>query len=156
MAENVGAVAAGPVVASSGLEVMAPHSLDDLRGVDTLVVVGGEDTRRGPHLRVITTWLRENAHQSRRVVSICTGAMLLAEAGLLDGLRATTHWKFCDHLAKRYPNVSVDPAPIFVRDGKVSTSAGVTAGIDLALALLEEDHGREISLAVARELVMYL
>ena len=92
----------------------------------------------------------------RRLCSVCTGAFLLAEAGLLDGLSATTHWRRCDRLAARYPAVSVEPDPIFVRAGKVYTSAGVTAGIDLALALVEDDHGRDVALAVARELVMFL
>jgi len=87
---------------------------------------------------------------------VCTGAFLLAEAGLLDGRRATTHWGACRQLAERYPRVAVDPDPIFVRDGRIYTSAGVTAGMDLALALVEEDHGREVALAVARELVMFL
>jgi transcriptional regulator GlxA family with amidase domain len=87
---------------------------------------------------------------------VCTGAFLLAEAGLLDGRRATTHWASCRELARRYPRVQVDPDPIFVRDGNVHTSAGVTAGMDLALALVEEDHGREVALGVARWLVLFL
>jgi transcriptional regulator GlxA family with amidase domain len=92
----------------------------------------------------------------RRFGSVCTGAFILAEAGLLDGRRATTHWGSCALLAQRYPRVSVDPNPIFVRDGNVYTSAGVTAGMDLALALVEEDHGHEVALGVARELVLFL
>ncbi|MGW1927595.1 GlxA family transcriptional regulator, partial [Streptomyces massasporeus] len=91
-----------------------------------------------------------------RLVSVCTGALLLAEAGLLDGHRATTHWVACDHMARRYPEVEVDPDPIFVRDGRLSTSAGVTAGIDLSLALVEEDLGRDVALTVARHLVVFL
>lgn len=87
---------------------------------------------------------------------MCTGALLLARAGLLDGHRVTTHWSVCDHLARTYPAVDVDPEPIFVRDGKLATSAGVTAGIDLALALVEEDLGRDIALTVARHLVVFL
>ena len=92
----------------------------------------------------------------RRVGSVCTGAFLLAAAGVLDARRATTHWAFCDRLAREYPRVAVDPDPIFVRDGDVYTSAGVTAGIDLALALVEEDLGRETALAVARNLVVFV
>jgi transcriptional regulator GlxA family with amidase domain len=92
----------------------------------------------------------------RRLASICTGAFFLAEAGLLNGHRATTHWDFCAQLARRYPGVQVEPDTIFIREGSLYTSAGVTAGMDLALALVEEDHGREVALAVARALVMFL
>jgi transcriptional regulator GlxA family with amidase domain len=92
----------------------------------------------------------------RRIGSVCSGAFILAEAGLLDGRRATTHWGWCKELAQRYPRVKVDPDPIFVRDGSIYTSAGVTAGMDLALALVEEDHGRELALRVARQLVLFL
>jgi len=101
-------------------------------------------------------WLRDVARQTRRVGSVCTGALLLAEAGLLDGRKATTHWKYCDVLARRYPNIDVNPDPIFVRDGNVYTSAGVTAGMDLSLALVEEDHGAQLALEVARDFVLYL
>jgi transcriptional regulator GlxA family with amidase domain len=96
------------------------------------------------------------AGRARRVASVCTGAFLLAEAGLLDGRRATTHWYACDELARRYPAITVDPEPIYVRDGDVATSAGVTAGMDLALALVEEDLGRDTALTVARWLVLFL
>ncbi|MBO0914407.1 GlxA family transcriptional regulator, partial [Streptomyces laculatispora] len=101
-------------------------------------------------------WLRENAPHAERLVSVCSGALLLAAAGQLDGHRVTTHWMLCDHLARAYPEVEVDPEPIFVRDGRLATSAGVTAGIDLALALVEEDHGRDVALTVARHLVVFL
>jgi transcriptional regulator GlxA family with amidase domain len=100
--------------------------------------------------------VRDHAPHAARLVSVCTGALLLAEAGLLDGHRVTTHWMVCDHLARTYPAVEVDPDPIFVRDGSLATSAGVTAGIDLALALVEEDHGRDIALTIARHLVVFL
>jgi transcriptional regulator GlxA family with amidase domain len=96
------------------------------------------------------------AQRARRIVSVCTGAFVLAELGLLDGRRATTHWDSCARLAERYPAVRVESEPIFVRDGHVYTSAGVTAGIDLALALIEEDLGREAALAIARGLVLFL
>ena len=92
----------------------------------------------------------------RRLASVCSGTFLLAEAGLLDGRRATTHWRVCDELAHRYPKITVERDPIFVGDRGVYTSAGVTAGMDLALALVEEDHGRELALRVARQLVMFL
>lgn len=100
--------------------------------------------------------IRRLAGRSDRVTSVCSGSFLLAEAGLLDGRRATTHWRYCKALARAYPAVSVDPDPIFVRDRNVVTSAGVTAGMDLALALVEEDLGRDVALAVARELVLFL
>jgi transcriptional regulator GlxA family with amidase domain len=104
----------------------------------------------------LIAWLRAAATRSRRVTSVCSGAFLLARAGLLDGRRATTHWEACDLLARAYPQVTVESDPIFVRDGNVYTSAGVTAGIDLALALVEDDHGPEIARMVARELVLFL
>ena len=104
----------------------------------------------------LVDWVRDRAAQARRVASVCTGAFLLAAAGVLDGRRAVTHWKACARLAKRFPAVRVEPDPIFVRDGSVWTSAGVTAGIDLTLALVEEDLGRSIALAVARHLVVFL
>jgi transcriptional regulator GlxA family with amidase domain len=101
-------------------------------------------------------WVRAMAPRVRRLGSVCSGSFVLAEAGLLDGRRATTHWEWCATLAERYPAVTVASDPIFVRDGKIYTSAGVTAGMDLALALVEEDHGRELALEVARQLVMFL
>ncbi|WP_189881766.1 GlxA family transcriptional regulator [Streptomyces xantholiticus] len=143
-----------PVRTSSGLTLVPDGSLMDAVTPHTLLVPGGEGTRR-PDPRLVD-WLRANAPQAGRLVSVCTGALLLAEAGLLDGHRATTHWRACDHLAGAYPKVDVEPDPIFVRDGRISTSAGVTAGIDLALALVEEDLGRDIALTVARHLVVFL
>jgi transcriptional regulator GlxA family with amidase domain len=125
-------------------------------GIDTLLVAGGIGAPRAAADRALIGWLRRIAPRARRLGSVCTGAFLLAEAGLLDGRRATTHWRFCRQLAERYPRVAVDPDPIFVRDRRVYTSAGVTAGMDLALALVEEDHGREVALGVARQLVMFL
>ncbi|MFI0924619.1 GlxA family transcriptional regulator [Streptomyces sp. NPDC021012] len=147
----------GPVRTRSGLRLLPDASLDAAVAdgpPHTLVVPGGEGTR-APEPALVD-WLREHAPRAERLVSVCTGALLLAEAGLLDGHRATTHWIACEHLARRYPRVEVDPDPIFVRDGRLSTSAGVTAGIDLALALVEEDLGRDVALAVARRLVVFL
>jgi len=104
----------------------------------------------------LVDWLRGATSRVRRVASVCSGALLLAEAGLLDDRRATTHWADCARLAERYPQVAVESDPIYVRDGNVSTSAGVTAGMDLALALIEEDHGPEIALKTARALVLFV
>jgi transcriptional regulator GlxA family with amidase domain len=146
----------GIVRSSSGLELVVRRSFKEVRrGIDTLLVAGGIGARRSPSDQLVT-WLRRIAPRVCRLASVCTGAFLLAEAGLLDGRRATTHWGACRQLAERYPHVAVDADPIFVRDGRVYTSAGVTAGMDLALALVEEDHGNEVALAVARELVMFL
>jgi transcriptional regulator GlxA family with amidase domain len=124
--------------------------------IDTLIVAGGTGTRQAEENRELIEWLKEAAKRSRRVTSVCTGAFLLARAGLLDGRSATTHWASCAELAERYPAVTVEPDPIFVRDGNVATSAGVTAGMDLALALVEEDLGRDTALAAARWLVLFL
>ncbi|MEU9011560.1 GlxA family transcriptional regulator [Streptomyces sp. NPDC048479] len=143
-----------PIRTSSGLTLVPDTSLTDAADPHTLLVPGGNGTRT-PDPRLID-WLRVHAPRAERLVSVCTGALLLAEAGLLDGHRATTHWATCDHLARRYPAVDVDPDPIFVRDGRLATSAGVTSGIDLALALVEEDLGRDIALTVARHLVVFL
>jgi transcriptional regulator GlxA family with amidase domain len=147
----------GPVTSMSGLALCADRRLGALRGrFDTLVVAGGDGTVEALRDRPLIETIRRLAARSRRVTSVCSGAFLLAEAGLLDGRRATTHWSVCDLLARLYPSVEVDPAPIFVRDGNVYTSAGVTAGMDLALALVEDDLGREVALAVARRLVLFL
>jgi len=147
----------GPFATSSGLRLIANRSIKELREpLDTLLIAGGRGVTEALRDRVVIDWIRKMSPRVRRLCSVCTGAFLLAEAGILDGRSATTHWRQCDALAERYPKVRVQTDPIFVRDGRVFTSAGVTAGIDLALALLEEDHGREIALAVARELVMFL
>ncbi|GGX43701.1 GlxA family transcriptional regulator [Streptomyces fructofermentans] len=143
-----------PVRTSSGLTLVPDQALADAPAPHTLLVPGGRGTRR-PDPR-LTDWLRGHAPRAERLVSVCTGAILLAGAGLLDGRRATTHWAHCARLAREYPAVEVDPDPVYVRDGHVATSAGVTAGIDLALALVEEDHGRDTALTVARHLVVFL
>ncbi|GAA2301952.1 GlxA family transcriptional regulator [Streptomyces kunmingensis] len=145
-----------PVRTSSGLILLPDHSLAEaaVPAPHTVLVPGGQGTRR-PDPRLID-WLRVNAPGAQRIVSVCTGAILLAQAGLLDGRRATTHWAYCDRLARDHPAIDVDPDPIYVRDGNVATSAGVTAGIDLALALVEEDHGRDTALTIARHLVVFL
>jgi transcriptional regulator GlxA family with amidase domain len=140
---------------SSGLRLTPDEGLaDDGHGPDVLIVPGGEGTRAAdPGL---VAWLRTHGPRARRLVSVCTGAFLLAEAGLLDRRRVTTHWAYCATLAARFPEVTVDPDPIFVTDGHVTTSAGVTAGIDLALALVEDDLGRDAALDIARHLVVFL
>lgn len=143
-----------PVRTSSGLVLVPDTALADAEPPHTLLVPGGEGTRAPAP--ALVDWLRDHAPRAERLVSVCTGALLLAEAGQLDGHRVTTHWSVCDHLARAHPAVEVDPDPIFVRDGRLATSAGVTAGIDLALAFVEEDHGRDIALAVARNLVVFL
>ncbi|MEU8734263.1 MULTISPECIES: GlxA family transcriptional regulator [Streptomyces] len=144
-----------PVRTSSGLTVVPDQALTgDLPEPDTLVVPGGQGSRN-PDPRLIA-WLSERGPGVRRLVSVCTGAILLARAGLLDGRRVTTHWAYSDRLARDHPAVDVDPDPIYVRDGHVATSAGVTSGIDLALALVEEDLGRDVALTVARHLVVFL
>jgi len=147
-----------PVRGSGGLRLDADIALGNVRrrGVDTVIVGGGlaiddvlGDSRLAPALRRI-------AGGTRRTCSVCAGAFLLAKAGLLDGKSATTHWAFCEELARRHPSVRVEPDRIFVRDGPISTSAGMTAGMDLALALVEEDHGAEVARTVARWTVMFL
>jgi len=129
---------------------------DDTGPIDTLIVVGGPGAESGTYDQGLIRWISDAAARSRRIASICTGAFLLAEAGLLDERNAVTHWKFCDRLALEYPKVRVQRDPIYLCDGNVYTSAGITAGIDLSLALVEEDHGHQISLQVARLLVMFL
>ncbi|MFH8697150.1 GlxA family transcriptional regulator [Streptomyces chartreusis] len=143
-----------PVRTSSGLTLVPDQALDDPLDAHTLVVPGGQGTRTPDP--ALVGWLREHGPRAERLVSVCTGAILLAAAGLLDGRRATTHWAYCDKLARDHPDVEVDPDPIYVRDGHVATSAGVTSGIDLALALVEEDMGREVALGIARHLVVFL
>lgn len=124
--------------------------------IDTLVVVGGPGAESGYFDPELISWITEAAERSRRVASICTGAFVLAEAGLLKGKKAVTHWNFCDRLAREYPDVIVCPDPIYLRDGSIYTSAGITAGIDLSLALVEEDYGHQAALKIARFLVMFL
>jgi len=147
-----------PIPTRSGAYSVVPaRSLASCRGpIDTLLVAGGSGSRAAAADPAVLDWLRRAARRSRRVGSVCTGAFVLAGAGLLEGRRATTHWASCAELAERYPAVEVDPEPIFVRDGDVWTSAGVTAGIDLALALVEEDLGPDIPRQLARWLVVFL
>ena len=144
------------VTSSSGLALTVQPLPTAGSKVDTLIVAGGGGIALAAQDRGLMDWLVAHAGRARRVASVCTGAFLLAEAGLLDGRRAATHWSNGAELAARYPKVHVESDPIFVRDGSVWTSAGVTAGIDLALALVEEDLGRDVALDVARYLVVFL
>lgn len=142
---------------ASGLNLLADHRLADLDPAtewDTIVIVGrGTSEDEG---NKVADWVLRAAPNARRVVSICGGAMVLAQAGLLDGRRATTHWRLLDTLQSRFPNVIVERGPIYVRDGPIWTSAGVTAGFDLTLALIEDDYGFTTARNVAQELVMFL
>ena len=147
----------GALRASSGLRIYADRSISEVgRGIDTLMIAGGMGAERYRSHPELLRFIRRQAGRVRRLASVCTGAFFLAEAGLLKGRRATTHWASCDDLARAYPGVRVEADTIFVQEGSVYTSAGVTAGMDLALALVEEDQGREAALAVARALVMFL
>jgi len=156
----VAAPSAGPLPTASGYAIVPQATLGQLAAdrtpIDTLVIAGGEGTRSAHADDTLVDWLRDAAPRARRVTSVCTGAFLLARAGLLDGRRCTTHWAWCDTLARAYPRLVVDPDPIFVRDGDVWTSAGVTAGMDLALALVADDHGPRHALEIARQLVLFV
>jgi transcriptional regulator GlxA family with amidase domain len=146
-----------PLRTSSGL-TLTPHAAlrDSPARIDTLIVAGGPGCSEAVADGALVAWISEAGSRARRIASVCTGAFLLAEAGLLDGRRATTHWSAAKELARLYPEVHVDPDPIFLRDGEIWTSAGVTAGMDLALALVEEDLDRDAALTIARHLVMFL
>lgn len=150
---------AGVFTTSSGVRIIADAAWQDMpENIDTLIVVGSPDDPLEKALQHsgLIEWLASAASKVRRIVSVCTGAFLLAKAGLLDGRQVTTHWMDLERLQREYPNVTVQPDAIYVKDGCVATSAGVTACMDLALSLVEEDFGRKMALNVARRLVMYL
>ena len=150
------ATAAGPIRTMSGLEIVATHRYDEIvGGLDTLVVVGGTGCDVASKDPALVEWVRSMAPKTRRVASVCSGAFILAAAGLLHHRRVTTHWMYSDLLAKAYPSIEVDANLIFVRDGNIYTSGGITTGIDLALALVEEDLGPEVMLGVARALIVF-
>lgn len=153
---DVVAPGGGVVTTASGLRLLADPLPDPAAPIDTLLVAGGEGTRAAARDPELLTWVRAAAGRARRTTSVCTGSFVLAAAGLLDGRRATTHWMWCDLLRRSFPDVDVDADPIYVRDGDVWTSAGVTAGMDLALALVEDDLGAEVGLEVARRLVVFV
>jgi len=153
---TIAALGAKTFCSESGLCVTAHCSLSSLRQVDTLIVPGGRGMRNPSTAAQLAAWISKRVNQIRRIASVCTGVYGLARTGLLNGRRVTTHWKFANDLAARYPKLQVDASPLYIRDGKFYTSAGVTAGIDLSLALIEEDFGPQLALAVARELVVYV
>jgi len=153
---DIVAASPGPVKTTCGIELIATHSYTDIEdGLDTLVVVGGAEAEQASMDPSLVECVRSMAPRARRVASICTGAFILAAAGLLHQRRVTTHWNYSGALAKAYPSIDVDASLIFARDGNIYSSGGITAGIDLALALVEEDVGREIALAVARTVVVF-
>jgi transcriptional regulator GlxA family with amidase domain len=146
-----------PIRTSSGLTITPDGALVDETGaLDTLLVPGGDGRARAGADAAIVAWVANASQRARRTAAVCTGAFLLARAGLLDGRRATTHWSAARELAREYPAALVDADPIFIRDGRIWTSAGVTAGMDLALALVEEDLDRDVALLIARHLVLFL
>jgi transcriptional regulator GlxA family with amidase domain len=152
-APRVLAPGGGAVASTSGVAMLAEDLAEG--PFDTIVVAGGEGTREWERVQPLLAWLRAEAPRARRVASVCSGAFLLAEAGLLDGKRATTHWGNTDGFARRYPQVDLQPDRIFTRDGEVWTSAGITAGIDLALALIEDDLGAQTARRTAQQLVVH-
>jgi transcriptional regulator GlxA family with amidase domain len=150
-------VAEQPLVIASGGLGLAGQKLSKSSGpIDTLIVAGGFGVGPACENAALIRWITARAAAARRVASVCTGAFLLATAGLLDGRRAVTHWRRCAEFARRFPAVHLEPDPIFVRDGNIWTSAGITAGIDLALTLVERDLGQRVALAVARQLIVFL
>jgi transcriptional regulator GlxA family with amidase domain len=148
------ALAAGPVRSSSGVEMLA-RSARGAGTVDTLIVAGGEGTRQAVLSEPTIAFVKSAARRVRRIASVCSGAYVLAQAGLLDGRCATTHWGRTSHFRATYPKVRLEPDRIFVQDDHVWTSAGISAGIDLALAMIAEDFGEEIAKETARQLVVY-
>jgi transcriptional regulator GlxA family with amidase domain len=151
------AAQAGPISTSCGLQIIATKAYGDIHeGIDTLLIVGTPVVDWLLCDLALQDWVKHIAPHVNRLASVCTGAFLLAKTGLLDGRRATSHWDYCEQLAREYPAVKVEPDRIFVRDGSISTSGGVTSGIDMALSMVEEDWGSELALLVARYLVVFL
>ncbi|MDO8401298.1 MAG: GlxA family transcriptional regulator [Bradyrhizobium sp.] len=148
------AVKPGPVRSTSGVEMLA-RGLKPSAAITTLIVAGGEGVRQAARCEKTLAFVRAMAKRGIRVASVCSGAYILAEAGLLDGRRATTHWQRTPHFVKTYPKIKLEPDRIFVRDGNIWSSAGISAGIDLALAMAAEDFGDEIAQQAARQLVLY-
>ncbi|MCG8685387.1 MAG: DJ-1/PfpI family protein, partial [Desulfobacterales bacterium] len=148
----------GPVNTSSGIKLFADMAFKDneLPELDTLLVSGGAGVPEASHHPAILDFIKKQFPKVRRIVSICTGTRILAEAGILNGRRATTHWSETQFLEDTYSDIDVAPDNIFVKDGQVYSSAGVTAGIDLALSLVQEDHGRDLALYIAKQLVVFM
>ena len=145
-----------PITTESGLQIVTAPLPQGNQKIDTLLIPGGDGSRTARYDDRLVGWIRGAARDSRRIATVCTGAFIAAEAGLLDGRTVTTHWARAQQLADDYPRVTVDADPIYRRDGNVWTSAGVTAGIDLALAMVEADHGTDVAQTVARWMVMFL
>jgi len=156
-APEIVATRPGLITSWSGFKLVADHAYQAVRGrIDTLILGAADDPNTLTGDARLVAWLRRTAPQARRIAALCSGTFLLAEAGLLDGRRATTHWTCCGELARRYPRVAVDPEPIYVRGRNIYTSAGSAASMDLVLALVEEDFGARVALAVASNLVLFL
>lgn len=155
---HVVAAEGGKVVSTStGLPIVCEGNLKSIDyPIDTLLIAGMPGAPEEMVSKPTLQWLRKHEPNIRRVGSVCAGAFILAEAGLLKGKRATTHWMACGKMAQRYPDIRVEKDPIFIKDGHIYTSAGISSGMDLALALVEEDYGRDLALMVARQLVLYL
>jgi len=146
----------GPVITMTGLQIIADQSFNQIDiSFDTLLIPGGDPKVLLANRRVVEL-INEMEPKVRRLVSVCTGAFLLAESGLLDGCKATTHWNYCTEFTEKYPRVNLEPDRIFIKEGNILTSGGITSGIDLSLALVEEDWGQKVALAVAQFLVVYL
>jgi len=147
----------GEILTTSGMKLVADGAWGDLpKSIDTMIVAGGDGTREAVRNKALLAAVRTAAKKARRIVSVCSGSFVLAAAGLLKGKRATTHWQSTDDLARLFPDITVEADAIYVRDGQVWTSAGVTAGMDLALALIREDFGDDMALAIARRHVVFL
>ena len=146
-----------PVISGSGVVFQPRYSVHDSPRLDTLIVPGGRGLRTQPRVQAgVARWVQSQAKQTRRIASVCTGVYGIAPTGLLDGRKVTTHWRFAQDFAARFPKLKVQANSLYVKDGEFYTSAGITAGIDLSLALIEEDFGPRVALEVARELVVYL
>ena len=155
-AVGLASVAGGPVRAESGLELSTRPLSEETGRIDTLVLAGGGGADAAARDDALLDWVRRTAPRCRRVATVCSGAFIAAAAGLFDGRRVTTHWARAAQLHVAYPDLTVDPDPIYIRDGKYWSSAGVTAGIDLSLALVQDDLGIDVAQTVARWLVMFL
>lgn len=146
----------GPVATGPGLAIMTRRLAEVTQSIDTLMIPGGSRAGKPPSQPEISRWIAAAATRIKRICSVCTGAFILADAGLLDHRRATTHWRWADQLGRRHPAITTMADAIFIEDQSIWTSAGVTAGIDLTLALIEQDHGHHIAINVARDLVVYV
>jgi transcriptional regulator GlxA family with amidase domain len=149
-------IGGGVVQTASGVRLSTTDAETHRRKFDTLIVIGGRTAEVSPPPDQLVNWIRRTAPRCRRICSVCTGAFLLAAAGLLDGRRAVTHWDSGENFKARYPKVNLDLRPIYIKDGRTWTSAGITAGIDMSLALVEEDIGRGAALSIAKQLVVFL